>query len=113
MKKFYPVQVAIVIAVIVIGGLLIIGIMNTVTSSIGTREVTMPGTVLSQHDSGEGVHIFGFCMSLPNCGYTTTVRLSNGTIMHYVDTCWWGAGTNINFTYWSKAGWSNAVVLCD
>lgn len=75
---------------------------------------TQTGTVLSQKDSGHGVHIFGICMSIPNCGYTTIVKLDNGSTMSYIDTCGWAPGTRMNFTYYpNMESWQQDVVLCD
>ena len=85
----------------------------TIGYSMGTKGPTLSGTIISQKDSGNGAIIFGNCVSIPNCGLTTTVRLSNGTTIEYVDTCYWPTGATMNFTHWSKAGWQQDTVMCD
>jgi hypothetical protein len=79
----------------------------------GTLITTQQGTIISQKDAGEGVHVFGVCVSVPNCGLRTEVRLANGSLISYIDTCYWNTGNMMNFSYYSKNGWRQDVVMCD
>lgn len=82
--------------------------MIFVVSSMGENTYTGSGTILAR-----SYPYPWYKVCVPNCGYHYTVQLSNGTTFHYLDTCEWSVGQSLNFSYWTKAGWSNAVVICD
>jgi hypothetical protein len=53
-----------------------------------------------------------FQLCLPNCGYQYQMKLSNGTVFSYIDTCQYSVGESVNLTYFSKGAWQ-ATVVCD
>ena len=99
--------------VFAVGGLVVYQIQ-----ALGAPTQTETGTILSSYENPKtGFWLFGYCLSIPNCGYVDTVRLDNGSMIQAYDTCAGGEGMligNISFSYYPKiAQWQQATVICD